>query len=167
MPVIFAGSAEMFGNAATAPQDENTPMCPRNVFGISKLAAWHLMRVYREQHGLFACCGILYNHDSPRRQPHFVTRKITQAIARIRAGEQKELLLATWTPFGTGDMPAIMCARCGSCCRPIRLLITSWPQARGTASAIFCRLHSRLPVSSGRTMFAAYQSSGVPPNLYR
>jgi GDPmannose 4,6-dehydratase len=91
--LFFAGSAEMFGEPETSPQDENTPMKPRNVYGVTKLAGYQLMRVYREQHGLFACCGILYNHESPRRGPHFVTRKITRAAARIKLGLETELRL--------------------------------------------------------------------------
>jgi GDPmannose 4,6-dehydratase len=91
--VFFPGSAEMFGAAETAPQDENTPLRPRNVYGVSKVAGYHLMRVYREQHGLFACCGILYNHESPRRSPQFVTKKIVDAAVRIKAGVETRLLL--------------------------------------------------------------------------
>jgi GDPmannose 4,6-dehydratase len=91
--LFLAGSSEMFGDVDVSPQDESTPFRPRNVYGVSKVAAYHLMRVYREQHGLFACCGILYNHESPRRGPQFVTRKITQAAARIKLGQQTELQL--------------------------------------------------------------------------
>jgi len=91
--LFLAGSSEMFGDVEVSPQDENTPMRPRNVYGVSKVAAYHLMRVFREQHGLFACCGYLYNHESPRRGPHFVTRKITRAAARIKLGKETELRL--------------------------------------------------------------------------
>lgn len=91
--VFFAGSAEMFGSPETTPQDENTPMRPRNVYGVTKLAGYHLLRVYREQHRIFGCCGILYNHESPRRGPQFVTRKITRAAARIKLGLDSEVRL--------------------------------------------------------------------------
>ena len=91
--LFVAGSSEMFGDVEVSPQDENTPMHPRNVYGVSKAAAYHLMRVYRQQYGLFACCGYLYNHESPRRSPHFVTRKITRAAARIKLGKESELRL--------------------------------------------------------------------------
>jgi GDPmannose 4,6-dehydratase len=91
--LFLAGSSEMFGDVDTSPQDETTPFRPRNVYGVSKVAAYELMRVYREQHGLFACCGILYNHESPRRGEQFVTRKITRAAARIKLGQQSELAL--------------------------------------------------------------------------
>jgi GDPmannose 4,6-dehydratase len=89
----FAGSSEMFGNAPVSPQNENTPMMPRSSYGISKLAGYHLTRNYREAYGLFACSGILFNHESPRRGFEFVTRKITNAVARIKLGLEKELRL--------------------------------------------------------------------------
>jgi GDPmannose 4,6-dehydratase len=91
--LFLAGSSEMFGDVEVSPQDESTPLRPRNVYGVSKTAAYQLLRVYREQHGLFACCGILYNHESPRRGPQFVTRKITRAAAQIKLGLETELAL--------------------------------------------------------------------------
>ncbi|KKQ12051.1 MAG: NAD-dependent epimerase/dehydratase [candidate division TM6 bacterium GW2011_GWF2_36_6] len=89
----LAGSGEMFGNAIESPQNENTPFNPRSAYGISKVTAYHIMKTYRQNHGLFACCGFTYNHESPRRSPLFVTRKITQAVARIYYGQQKSLSL--------------------------------------------------------------------------
>ena len=91
--VFYAGSSEMFGDARVSPQDENTPFRPRNVYGVSKVAGFHLMNVYRTQYKLFTSCGILYNHESPRRSSHFLTRKITLGIARIRSGDSHELQL--------------------------------------------------------------------------
>lgn len=91
--LYFAGSSEMFGRPATAPQNETTPLNPRNAYGISKVAAHHLVRNYRDTHGLFCCTGILYNHESPRRRPEFVTRKITLAAARIALGDTRPLEL--------------------------------------------------------------------------
>jgi GDPmannose 4,6-dehydratase len=91
--LFFAGSSEMFGNADSAPQTEATPFRPRSLYGASKLAAYELVRYYRDARPIFACCGILYNHESPRRPPQFVTRKITRAAARIRAGLDTELRL--------------------------------------------------------------------------
>lgn len=82
----FAGSSEMFGNASESPQNEHTPFNPRSIYGISKLAAYHLVRTYRQNHGLFACAGILFNHESPRRGFQFVTRKITSTVAKIHLG---------------------------------------------------------------------------------
>ena len=82
----FAGSSEMFGNAATAPQNEATPFQPRSIYGISKLASFHVVKTYRDFHSLYACTGIAYNHESPRRGRAFVTRKVATEVARIAAG---------------------------------------------------------------------------------
>lgn len=82
----FAGSSELFGNASYFPQNESTPFNPRSAYGVSKLTGYHLTRLYRENYGLFACNGILYNHESPRRGIEFVTRKITRAAAQIKKG---------------------------------------------------------------------------------
>lgn len=82
----FAGSSEMFGSAEVHPQNESTRFNPRSIYGISKLAGYHLVCNYRRQHGLFACTGILYNHESPRRGFEFVTRKISSTVARIHLG---------------------------------------------------------------------------------
>ncbi|MBE9109571.1 GDP-mannose 4,6-dehydratase [Nodosilinea sp. LEGE 07298] len=90
---FFAGSSEMFGTVDAAPQNEATPFNPRSIYGISKLASHHLVRNYRNQYGLFACTGILYNHESPRRDFKFVTRKITAQAARIKMGLDDTLYL--------------------------------------------------------------------------
>jgi GDPmannose 4,6-dehydratase len=87
-----ASSSEMFGNAKP-PQNENTPFEPRSPYAISKLYAYWITKNYRDAYGLFACNGILFNHESPRRGETFVTRKITKAIANIKAGRQKKLYL--------------------------------------------------------------------------
>lgn len=89
----FAASSEMFGNTGTVPQNETTPFSPRSAYGISKVAGYHLTRNYREAYGLKASCGILYNHESPRRGYEFVTRKITSHVAKIKLGLEKELKL--------------------------------------------------------------------------
>lgn len=84
--VYFAGSSEMFGDVDQAPQTEATPFNPRSVYGISKLAAFHLARNYRAHHKIFVATGILYNHESPRRGYQFVTRKISLTVAQIHLG---------------------------------------------------------------------------------
>ena len=89
----FAASSEMFGNVKEIPQNENTPFYPRSAYGISKVAGYHLTRNYREAYGLFALSGILFNHESPRRGNEFVTRKVTNAVAKIKLGVEKELRL--------------------------------------------------------------------------
>ncbi|HEX3684202.1 MAG TPA: GDP-mannose 4,6-dehydratase [Bryobacteraceae bacterium] len=87
-----AGSSEMFG-AAKPPQNESTPFYPRSPYAVSKVAAhWYSVN-YREAYGLFITNGILFNHESPRRGETFVTRKITRAVGRIRAGLQEKLYL--------------------------------------------------------------------------
>ena len=87
-----ASSSEMFG-ATPPPQDEETPFYPRSPYAAAKVYSYWMVRNYREAYGLFACNGILFNHESPRRGETFVTRKITMAVARIAAGLQDELYL--------------------------------------------------------------------------
>jgi len=87
---VQASSCEIFGDAP-APQHEASPMNPRNPYGVAKLYAYHLARIYREFHRLFCCSGILYNHESHRRSEEHVARKITRGIARILAGEQETI----------------------------------------------------------------------------
>ena len=91
--VYFAGTSEMFGNVDHSPQDENTPFNPRSIYGISKVASYHLVKNYRQQYGMFACSGILYNHESPRRGYEFVTRKIVSSAVKIKLGFQDNLTL--------------------------------------------------------------------------
>src|SRR6478672_10510354 len=88
-----ASSSEMFGKVHEVPQRETTPFHPRSPYGVAKVYAHWATVNYRESYDLFACCGILFNHESPRRGETFVTRKITRAVARIKAGVQKKLYL--------------------------------------------------------------------------
>lgn len=94
-----ASSSEMFGAASEAPQSESTPFRPRNPYGVAKLFAHGMVRSYREHFGVFACSSILFNHESPRRGPEFVTRKITMGVARIKRGLASALEL--------GDLDAV------------------------------------------------------------
>ena len=89
----FAGSSEMFGKVAEIPQVETTRFHPRSAYGISKVAGFDLTRNYREAYGLFACAGMLFNHESARRGHEFVTRKITSGAAAIAAGKASQLRL--------------------------------------------------------------------------
>lgn len=88
-----AGSSEMYGLVQQVPQSETTPFYPRSPYGAAKLYAHWITVNYRESYGLFACNGILFNHESPRRGETFVTRKITRAVAQIKAGLQDKLYL--------------------------------------------------------------------------
>jgi len=89
----FAASSEMFGKVSNVPQNEETPFHPRSAYGISKVAGFHLTRNYREAYGIMASCGILYNHESPRRGFEFVTRKVTSHAAKIKLGLAKRVRL--------------------------------------------------------------------------
>jgi GDPmannose 4,6-dehydratase len=89
----FAGSSEMFGKVRETPQRESTPFHPRSPYGISKCAGFQLAVNYREAYDMFCCNGILFNHESPRRGLEFVTRKITNGVARIKAGLASEVRL--------------------------------------------------------------------------
>jgi GDPmannose 4,6-dehydratase len=88
-----ASSSEMFGKVQDTPQSETTSFYPRSPYGVAKLYGHWITVNYRESHDLFACSGILFNHESPRRGLEFVTRKITYAVARIKNGLQDKLLL--------------------------------------------------------------------------
>jgi GDPmannose 4,6-dehydratase len=88
-----AGSSEMYGGAVETPQSERTPFHPRSPYAVSKVFAHWMTAEYREAYGLFAANGILFNHESPRRGPTFVTRKVTRAVAAIVKGTQKRLFL--------------------------------------------------------------------------
>ena len=88
-----ASSSEMFGQAAEIPQRESTPFHPRSPYGVAKVFSYWITRNYREAYGMYAVNGILFNHESPRRGPTFVTRKITRAVGAILRGEQSDLKL--------------------------------------------------------------------------
>ena len=89
----FAASSEMFGNTTSFPQNENTKFNPRSAYGISKVAGYYLTKNYRDAYNIYACSGILYNHESPRRNINFVTRKITNGIALILEKKIKKIKL--------------------------------------------------------------------------
>ncbi len=88
-----ASSSEMYGRASEVPQSETTPFRPRSPYACSKVYSYWMTANYREGYGLFACNGILFNHESPRRGETFVSRKITRAVARIKAGLQDKIYL--------------------------------------------------------------------------
>lgn len=88
-----ASTSELYGKVQQIPQNENTPFYPRSPYGVAKLYAFWIVKNYREAYNLFASNGILFNHESPRRGPTFVTRKITRAVARIKLDLQQKLYL--------------------------------------------------------------------------
>jgi GDPmannose 4,6-dehydratase len=90
-----ASTSEMYGNATDNIQDEQSKFSPRSPYAISKLFAHWIAVNYRESYGMFVCCGILFNHESPRRGIEFVTRKITEGVARIKLGIADELVLGS------------------------------------------------------------------------
>jgi len=91
--IYQASTSEMFGKVQETPQRETTPFYPRSVYGVSKVAAHWLIKNYRESYGLFACSGILFNHESPRRGADFVTKKITEGLKAIVKGDKECLEL--------------------------------------------------------------------------
>jgi GDPmannose 4,6-dehydratase len=97
--VWVAGSSEVFGDAGESPQHERSPMRPRTPYGVAKLAAHGLVGALRARHGMFACSGLTYNHESPRRPVRFLPRKVTRAAAAIALGLQDELVV--------GDLGAV------------------------------------------------------------
>ena len=96
-PIRFyqASSSEMFGKVRESPQTELTPFHPRSPYGCAKVFGHDITVNYRESYGMYACSGILFNHEGPRRGIEFVTRKVTNAVARIKLGLQHELVLGT------------------------------------------------------------------------
>ena len=88
-----AGTSELYGKIVRSPQDEKTPFYPRSPYGVAKLYAHWITINYRESYNMFACNGILFNHESPRRGETFVTRKITRGLSRIDAGLEKEIYM--------------------------------------------------------------------------
>jgi len=88
-----AGTSEMFGKVAETPQTENTPFYPRSPYGVAKVYAHWITVNYREAYNIFACNGILFNHESPVRGETFVTKKIIMALCKIKLGKQKKLFL--------------------------------------------------------------------------
>ena len=108
-----ASSSEMYGRIQNPVQSEATPFYPRSPYAVAKLYAHWITVNYRESFGLHASSGILFNHESPLRGIEFVTRKVTDAAARIKLGRRRPLNSAISTPSGTGATPATMYGPCG------------------------------------------------------
>jgi GDPmannose 4,6-dehydratase len=88
-----ASTSELYGNTLSVPQNEETAFWPRNPYGVAKLYAYWIVQTYREAYGMFLVNGILFNHESPRRGENFVSKKITQSLARLKLGLQDRLVL--------------------------------------------------------------------------
>jgi GDPmannose 4,6-dehydratase len=176
--LYHAASSELFGAPARAPQDERTAFNPVNPYGCAKAFAAQLVRVYRQAYGLFAVNGIAYNHESPRRGENFVTRKISLGAARIKAGQQREIILGNldakrdwgWAPEYVEAMWRALQAK-----EP-RDYVFATGQAcsvRDFARAAFGELGLRLEFSGrGRTEIARRTDTGavvirVDPRFYR
>lgn len=93
--LFYASSALVFGHPESRPQDESTPMRPACAYGVTKLFGMGLCEIFRREQGLFCSAGILFNHESPLRQPQFVSRKISKAVVAIKRGIQSELVLGS------------------------------------------------------------------------
>jgi GDPmannose 4,6-dehydratase len=91
--LFYAGSSLVFGDPASDPVDEETPFAPACIYGITKAAGIHLCRLYRRSHGVFAACGLLFNHESPHRGEQFLSQKVVVAATEIRAGRRDRLVL--------------------------------------------------------------------------
>ena len=99
-----ASTSELYGKVQMSPQDENTPFYPRSPYGVAKLYAYWIVVNYREAYGIFACNGILFNHESPRRGETFVTRKITRGLSRINFGLEKCIYCLLYTSPSPRDI---------------------------------------------------------------
>ena len=131
-----ASTSELFGGLPdTAPQSERTPFYPKSPYGAAKLYSYWITVNYRESYNMYACNGILFNHESPRRGEIFVTRKITMAVASIMAGKQEKLSLGNMDAKRDWGFAGIISKACGECCNRMSRVITCWLPTRHTQSA--------------------------------
>lgn len=112
--IYQASTSELFGAVKEVPQSETTPFNPRSPYACAKVYGYWITRNYRDSYGMYACNGILFNHESERRGENFVTRKITLAAARIKAGLQDKLYLGNLNALRDWGMPPTMWNACGS-----------------------------------------------------
>jgi GDPmannose 4,6-dehydratase len=125
-----ASTSEMFGgldyNRPDKGYDEDALFHPRSPYGVAKLYGHWITKNYRESYGMHASCGILFNHEGERRGPEFVTRKISQAAAKIKLGKQDVLELAIWILSVIGVTQVIMLKGCGACSNKMNPMIMFW-----------------------------------------
>ena len=131
-----ASSSEMYGKVLEVPQREETPFYPRSPYGVAKVYGHYITVNYRESYGLFAVSGILFNHESPRRGLEFVTRKVTDGVARIKLGLASEIRMGNWTQSATGVSPETTWTQCGECCSKTRPTILLSQPAKRTRSRV-------------------------------
>ncbi len=127
-----ASSSEMFGKVQDVPQRENTLLWPRSPYGVAKVFGHYMTINYRESYGMHASSGILFNHESPRRGPEFVTRKISLAVAKIARGLQDTISLGNVRRAGTGASPPTTSTQCGGCFSSPRATASSLQPGRPT-----------------------------------
>jgi GDPmannose 4,6-dehydratase len=156
-----ASTSELYGLVQETPQKETTPFYPRSPYAVAKLYAYWITVNYREAYGLYACNGILFNHESPRRGETFVTRKITRAVARIKLGLQESSSWATSTPSATGALPATTSRRCGCSSRRSRTTTSSPPAVREFVEAAFARVGVGIEWRGKGTAEVGVDSSGA------
>ena len=130
-----ASSSEMFGKVQDVPQKESTLLWPRSPYGVAKVFGHYMTINYRESYGMHASSGILFNHESPRRGPEFVTGRSRSPSRGSPWGCSRPSPSATSTPAATGASRATTSTRCGGWCSSPRPTTTSWPPARRTRSA--------------------------------
>jgi GDPmannose 4,6-dehydratase len=149
--VVIASSREVFGASAPSPQDETTPCSPTSPYGICKLAVHQLVGLARERDGLHASSAILFNHESPRRDPTFISRKVTRGVAEIKLGRATELVL--------GDLAA---TRDWSAARDIVRGMRAMARAEEPADYVLASGHGRTVRELVDTAFAAAGLEAAP-----
>lgn len=139
-----AASSEMFGEVCETPQKETTPFHPRSPYGAAKVFSYWTTVNFRESYGMFACNGILFNHESPRRGETFVTRKITRGISHILAGKQNKLFWEILMHGAIGGIRPNSWMQCGACCSKINPMITLLRRENRTRFGNFLMRRSNL-----------------------
>ena len=159
--VVLAGSREMFGSSAPSPQREDTPCRPSTPYGVAKLAAHQLVGLAREHDGLHLSSAILYNHESPRRPPQYVTRKVTSAVAAISVGREQRLAL--------GDLHAVRdWSAAVDVVRGMRLMAAApTPDDYVLASGVGRTVRELLDVAFGCVGLVAERHVDIDPALVR
>ena len=157
-----ASSSEMFG-AAKPPQSELTPFEPRSPYAAAKVYSYWVTRNYREGYNMFATNGILFNHESPRRGETFVTRKITRAVAAIKAGKQSKLYMGNLDSKRDWGYAPNTWKPCGRCCSRTSRMISSSLLVRATVRANSWMRLSVMPAWITRNMLRSIRATSVPP----